>query len=59
VEPGEDRYTRYIHFKAPYALYVHEGTRRMIGRPFLRRAIERRRKAFGEAFQSLAGLVKD
>ena len=59
VESGEDRYTRYIHFRAPYALYVHEGTRYMMGRPFLRIAIEQRRKAFQEALQSLAGLMKE
>lgn len=59
VEPGETRYTRYIHFKAPYALWVHDGTRHMAARPFLRAALERRRLAFQEALSSLAGLIRE
>lgn len=59
VEPGEDRFTRYVHFKAPYAAYVELGTRFFAGRFFLTRTLERRRNAFADAFQGLAGLVKE
>lgn len=57
VEPAEDRFSRYVHFAANYALYVHEGTRFMTGRPFLRQAIEHQRGSFQDAFSVLGKLA--
>ena len=34
-------YTAEVSYDANYAAYVHEGTGRMAGRPFLRQAAER------------------
>lgn len=57
VEPAEDRFSRYVHFTANYALWVHDGTRHMVGRPFLRQAIEHERGAFQDAFSVLGKLA--
>src|SRR5690242_11392321 len=40
VEPGDDKYSRYIHFHANYAAYVEFGTRHMRPQPYLTPAVE-------------------
>ncbi len=57
VEPAEDRFSRYVVFSANYSIFVHEGTRFMIGRPFLRQEIEHERGAFQDAFSVLGKLA--
>lgn len=57
VEPAEDRFSRYVHFTANYSIYVHDGTRYMIGRPFLLQEIEQQRGAFQDAFSVLGKLA--
>lgn len=56
IEPGEDRYSRYIHFTAPYSYFVHDGTRFMAARPYLRQAAEHERLPYQEAFSALGKL---
>ena len=55
VEPAEDAYSRYIHFLANYSLYVHEGTRFMIGRPYLRQSIEHHSDDLQKGFSAFFG----
>ncbi len=53
VEPAEDRFSRYIHFRAGYAAYVEYGTRRMRPQPYLTPAVERHRRTLQEDFRAL------
>ncbi len=55
VEPGEDRYTRYVHFTAGYSAYQELGTRYMAGRPFLLPAVEHHRRSLQDDFSALIG----
>ena len=55
VEPGDDQYSRFVVFSASYAIYVHEGTRYMMGRPFLRQSVELHRNTFRDDLSSLLG----
>lgn len=57
VEPAEDRFSRYIVYSVNYAIFVHEGTRHMIGRPFLRQEIESESHSFQDAFSVLGKLA--
>lgn len=55
VEPGDDQYSRYVHFTAEYAAYVEFGTRFMSARPFLTPAVEHHRRSFQDGFSALIG----
>lgn len=55
VEPGDDKYSRYVVFSASYAIYVHEGTRFMMGRPFLLQSVEHHRNTFQDNFSAFFG----
>ena len=63
VEPAEDRFSRYIHYSAPYAWFVEGGTVHMHAHPFLMPALEVVRsrhddmqRAFVAELQRLAGI---
>jgi hypothetical protein len=56
VEPGDDKYSRYVVFSANYSIFVHEGTRFMAARPFLRQSVEHHRLPYQEAFSALGKL---
>lgn len=57
VEPAEDRFSRYVHFTAPYSAYLEYGTRYMSPRPYLLPALEHQRGAFQDAFSVLGKLA--
>ena len=56
VEPGDDQWSRYVHFLANYSGFQENGTRYMAGRPFLRPSVEHERLPFQEAFSALGKL---
>lgn len=63
VEPAENRFSRYIHYSAPYAAYLEFGTRYMTPRAYLMPALEVVRsrgedmqRAFVAELQRLAGV---
>ncbi len=55
VAPGDDKWSRYIIFSANYSLYVHEGTRHMMGRPYLRQSVEHHRNDLQDNFSAFFG----
>lgn len=56
VEPGADRWSRVIHFTAPYSAFIELGTRRMSARAYLLPAVEHHRAPFQDAFSALGKL---
>lgn len=46
-----------VHWKAEYALYVHEGTRHMPAAPFASDAVEKAAPALEEAIRELEGRI--
>jgi len=55
VEPGEDQYSRYIHFTAEYSAYPELGTRYFAGKPYLLPAVEHRRSGLQDNFSAFFG----
>ncbi len=55
VEPGDDQYSRYIHYQAEYAAYVEFGTRFFSGRFYLTPAVEHHRNDLQKDFKSFFG----
>lgn len=55
VEPGDDKNSRYIHFRANYAAYPELGTRYFAGKPYLMPAVEHNRASFQDNISALFG----
>lgn|SRR6185503_12499515 len=55
VEPGEDQYSRYIHFTATYSAYPELGTRYFAGKPYLLPATKHNRDGMQKGFSAFFG----